>query len=568
MSMIKTLKQRLTILLILPVAALLLFAGITGFVYVKNTLLDEWRESAILKLERAAHQIDMRLSRPVEWINMFHESVDSRDRHMDREWLLDQLKNLEGVTRVEVKWLDRQFEPDRGMISGRHKGAGEMMRFHQGRISEVTAPRYDAQAKQKTVTLISDLKDAAGRLVGRLEVSLGFDFLMQDIKKYGWWQSDMACLIDASGRYLAHSGAMKGRIQLGETGDPVELAILKSMRDEPYGTHLGDGHPPKLVSGFFRLEQAPWVIAMFAPGDKILTPILEFRYYYLVAGGLCVVIILLLIQLVGGQIVRSIHTLSLAAEHVAEGHYGDPLPRKSTDEIGQLIENFNAMVQGLKERDFIRDTFGRYMDPEVARELIQHPEAGKLGGEKREVAVLMSDIRGFTPISERLNPEETITMLNYYFSHMIEVIQKHKGIIVDFYGDGVLVFFDPLEGPIQPTVQRAIRCSLEMQRNMRLFNAEMKAENLPELQTGIGLNVGEVVVGNIGSSARAKYGIVGSAVNITHRIQSQADGGDVIVSNSVYNTLKDRLKIKKSFTAHLKGFHEKMTLHAVEDIQH
>jgi class 3 adenylate cyclase len=564
--MIKTLKQRLTILLILPVAALLLFAGVTGFVYVRNTLLDEWRESAILKLERAAHQIDMRLSRPVDWIDMFHKSANSGGRSMDRDWLLDQLKNQEGVTRVDVKWLEPRFEPDHRMMSGHPKDAGGMMQFHQGRILEVTAPRYDAQAKQKTVTLISDLKDASGRLVGRLEVSLGFDFLMQDIKKYGWWQSDMACLIDESGRYLAHSGAMKGRIRLGETGDPVELAILKNMRVEPYGTHLGGGHPPKLVSGFYRLKEAPWVIAMFAPGEKILTPIVEFRYYYLIAGGLCVVIILLLIRLVGGQMVRSIHTLSKAAEQVAEGHYGDPLPRKTADEIGQLTDNFNAMVRGLKERDFIRDTFGRYMDPEVARELIQHPEAGRLGGEKRDVAVLMSDIRGFTPISERLTPEETITMLNHYFSHMIEVIQKHKGIIVDFYGDGVLVFFDPLEGPIQPTVQRAVRCSLDMQWNMAVFNTEMKAENLPELQTGIGVNLGQVVVGNIGSATRAKYGIVGSAVNITHRIQSEAKGGDVIISNSVYETMKNNLKIKKSFTAHLKGVQEEMTLYIVEDI--
>jgi len=147
------------------------------------------------------------------------------------------------------------------------------------------------------------------------------------------------------------------------------------------------------------------------------------------------------------------------------------------------------------------------------------------------------------------------------------VIQKHKGIIVDFYGDGVLVFFDPLEGPILPTVRRAVSCSLEMQRKMASFNTEMKAENLPELQTGIGVNVGQVVVGNIGSATRAKYGIVGSAVNITHRIQSQAKGGDVIISNSAYDTMKNDIKVKKSFTAHLKGVQEEMALYIVEDIQ-
>jgi len=565
--MIKSLRQRLALLLILPVALLLFLAGVSGFIYARNVLLDEWRKVAILQLERAAHHVGMRLNRPIEWIKMFHETAESRGGPQTQELILTRLRNLEGVTNVNLKWTDTYLEPSPMAIQKHHMGDRGMMQFHRARISEVTPPRYDAQTRQKTVTLISDFKDESGRLVGRLEVSLGFDFLMQDIKKYGWWESSMTCLIDASGRYLAHSTAMKGRTRLGETEDPVELAVLKSMREKPYGTLLGPGYPPKLVSGFYRIQQVPWVIVMFAPGKDILAPIVEFRFYYTIAGSLCIILILVLIQFVGGRMVRQIRKISDAAEQVAKGSYVDPLPITTADEIGQLKISFNAMVEGLKERDSIRDTFGRYMDPEIARELIKRPEASRLGGEKREVTILMSDIRGFTQVSEALSPEGTIRMLNHYFSHMIEVIQKHKGIIVDFYGDGVLVFFDPLEGPIQPTVQRAVRCSLEMQRNMVLFNTEMKAENLPELQTGIGVNVGEVVVGNIGSATRAKYGIVGSAVNITNRIQSEAKGGEVIISNPVYDYMNNHLKIKKSFTAHLKGVQEKMTLHIVEDIQ-
>jgi adenylate cyclase len=106
-----------------------------------------------------------------------------------------------------------------------------------------------------------------------------------------------------------------------------------------------------------------------------------------------------------------------------------------------------------------------------------------------------------------------------------------------------------------------------MQQSMTLFNKEMKSENLPELQTGIGINVGDAVVGNIGSSTRAKYGIVGSAVNITQRIQTEAKGGEVIISDSAYGFLKNDLKIKQSFSTQLKGVNEKMNLHIVENIQ-
>jgi len=565
--MIKSLKQRLALLLILPVAVLLFLAGFSGFIYVRKVMLDEWREAAILQLERAAHQIDMRLSRPIEWIKMFHETSETHGGSATQELILTQLKNLEGVTNVNLKWMDNHPEPAH-MVMPKHPMEGKnMMHFHQAGISEVTPPRYDAKSGQETVTLISDLKNESGGLVGKLEVSVRFDYLMQDIKKFGWWESDRVCLVDPSGRYLAHSGGMIGRTKLGETNDPVELSVLEDMGKKSFGTHLGSGHPPQLVSGFYRMKQAPWVIAMFAPGKEILAPIVEFSVYYAVAGSLCIVFILLLIQLVGGRIVRQIRKISNAAEQVSKGSYVDPLPITTADEIGQLKVSFNTMVDGLKERDSIRDTFGRYMDQEIARELIKRPEASRLGGEKREVTILMSDIRGFTPVSESLSPEETIRILNHYFSHMIEVIQRHKGVIVDFYGDGILVFFDPLEGHIIKEVQRAIHCGLEMQQSMTVFNKEMKSEKLPELHTGIGINVGDAVVGNIGSTTRAKYGIVGAAVNITQRIQAEAKGGEVIVSESAYGVLKKDLKIRKSFSARLKGVNGRMNLHIVESIK-
>ena len=182
--MIKSLKQKLSLLLILPVALLLFLAGVSGFIYVRNVLLDEWQKAAILKLERAAHHMDMRLSRPMEWIKMFHETAESRGGPATQELILTRLKNLEGITNVNLKWTDKHSEPSH-MIMQKHMDGKGMMQFHRAIISEVTAPRYDAKTKQKTVTLISDFKDESGRLVGRLEVSLGFDFLMQDIKKYG-----------------------------------------------------------------------------------------------------------------------------------------------------------------------------------------------------------------------------------------------------------------------------------------------------------------------------------------------------------------------------------------------
>ncbi len=194
-----------------------------------------------------------------------------------------------------------------------------------------------------------------------------------------------------------------------------------------------------------------------------------------------------------------------------------------------------------------------------------HPEAGRLGGVRREAVMLMSDIRGFTSLSETLGPEVIVAVLNRYFSHMIEIIRNHQGIIVDFYGDAILVFFDPLDEPTSDTVLRAVNCAFEMQSKMPAVNRELKEQDLPDLAMGIGIHTGQVVVGTIGSDARAKYGVVGSAVNITSRIQEQAKKGQILVSDTVLDKIaqgKD-LQVQSSFPGSLKGVDQGMTLHAV-----
>ena len=359
---------------------------------------------------------------------------------------------------------------------------------------------------------------------------------------------------------------MKGRKRFGELDDPFELSLLRAISEKPFGTVLGPGKPPDQVGGFYRLKYAPWTIVLFAPGEKVLGPIIEFRNYYFAGGVLAILLILMMIRSVVGKMVRAFTEISSTAERVARGDYGKPIPVHGQDEIAQLTRSFNLMVEGLKERDFVTNTFGRYVDQEIAEKLMKLPEASRLGGEKRDVAILMSDIRGFTPLSETLGPDVIISFLNRYFSRLIEVIQRHQGIIVDFFGDGVLVFFDPLKGPVEPVIRASVECALEMLSAMERFNSEMRMDNLPELKTGIGVNSGEVIVGNIGSETRAKYGIVGSPVNITHRIQSTAKGGEVVISETVYRQLSEEVILGRSFSMPLKGVREKMNLYVVKEI--
>ena len=216
---------------------------------------------------------------------------------------------------------------------------------------------------------------------------------------------------------------MQGRHCLGETQNPLELAMLKAMQEKPYGTIMSDGYLPENVIGFYKLQAAPWVIMLHAQGSQILAPILRFRFYYLAGGILCLGVILLLIRLEVTPVVMAIRRIADKAAHVAKGDYGEPLAVTSKDEIGQLTFSFNDMIAGLKERDFISNTFGRYVDQEIARELLSRPEASRMGGVKREVVILFADVRGFTPIAETLSPEATIRLVNRHFAKMIDVIQ-------------------------------------------------------------------------------------------------------------------------------------------------
>jgi class 3 adenylate cyclase len=546
----KTLQARLIVFLLLPIALLLVSVGVAGFISARQIMLNEWEEGAILKLQRAAHQIDMQLKAPLDWAEVFAKTAGALPDERFRKLFVEQLRDLPGVAEVHLTW----------------SGDGPFLRGDHPAGAQITPPRYNPHVAEETVSLLSDLLDDSGQRIGALEIVLPFKHLIKDIQKLGWWQSGIACLVDEKGSYLAHTEAwMKTRHLLGGTGDPLEMAVSNALKQgRSYGAIFGPGYPPDHVIGFYKMETAPWAIVLVAAGKDILGPISRFELYYSVAVIVTILSVLLLIRAVAGGMARSVRTLSGRAERVAEGDYGDPLPATTRDEVGQLTRSFNIMVQGLKARDFISNTFGRYVDPQIAKELMSKPEATRLGGEEREVAILMSDIRGFTPISQALSPTQTIHLLNGFFSKMIEVVHAHHGIIVDFFGDGLLAFFDPLEGPVHISIRRAVECGLGMQDAIPLLNRENQDQGLPQIALGVGINAGEVVVGNIGSPERAKYGIVGAAVNATERIQSLAGPGEVVISDPVYGSAGQSVGIRNHFDASLKGINEKMTLYVIE----
>ncbi|HEY9609102.1 adenylate/guanylate cyclase domain-containing protein [Allocoleopsis sp.] len=213
----------------------------------------------------------------------------------------------------------------------------------------------------------------------------------------------------------------------------------------------------------------------------------------------------------------------------------------------------------------IRKTFGRYLTDEVVANLLEHPEGLKLGGERRKITILTSDLRGFTALSERLPPEEVIKVLNLYLGYMADVITQYQGTIDEFMGDGILVLFGAPTAR-EDDAQRAIACGIAMQLAMDCVNAKMKQLDLPQLEMGIGINTGDVVVGNIGSEKRTKYGVVGSQVNLTYRIESYTVGGQVLISESTFKEAGSIVEVEGQREVYTKGVKKPVTIYEVAGI--
>ncbi len=340
---------------------------------------------------------------------------------------------------------------------------------------------------------------------------------------------------------------------------PVEEALLDSITAALHHLRTGKVPPPipipenlpdnelrQLITYLnrFLTEFAPFAEAM----EQIARGDLEAR---LPMGRMPVV-----------QSLKALHSnlkhLTYKTQQIAAGDL-----EQRVDFMGDFSIAFNRMTQQLKDsyqelerrNEFIRKVFGRYTSDEVVEALLDAPDGLKLGGEKREVTILMSDLRGFTALAERLEATEVVSLLNHYLSAMVEVIQRNGGTIDEIIGDAILVLFG---APVAMAddAQRAVLCALGMQQAMAGVNEQNLQRGWPEIEMGIALHTGEVVVGNIGSTKRSKYGVVGRTINTTARIESFTVGGQVIVSPTLIHAAGQGLILGEDVEVHAKGMKE------------
>jgi adenylate cyclase len=213
--------------------------------------------------------------------------------------------------------------------------------------------------------------------------------------------------------------------------------------------------------------------------------------------------------------------LEIAARRVRLGELSVSVPVQGVDEVGRLSGAFNEMVDGLRQRDEIKGLFKRYLAPEVVEELLRNPAKAAPGGERKELSVLFCDLVGFTSLSERLEPEALVELLNGYFERATQVLTRHGATLDKFIGDAIMCFWNaPL--PQEDHAERACLTALELLAVVDGLAPEMEARGLPRLECRVGLNTGWGVAGNIGSRQAQDYTVMGDTVNLASRLEGAA----------------------------------------------
>lgn len=274
-------------------------------------------------------------------------------------------------------------------------------------------------------------------------------------------------------------------------------------------------------------------------------------------------------------LVKTVVNLVKGAEAVEAGNLDVVVPITSRDEIGQLTGSFNQMVGELRLKERIKDTFGKYMDPRIVDNLLGDPSFTEPGGERREMTVMFIDLKGFTSIAERLEPDALVELINSFLSHMTEAISRNGGVVDKFMGDAVMAYWGPPFTDADAHATKACQAALDALAELAEFRIEL-AREVPQdgsealdIDLRIGISTGEVIVGTIGSKASRSYTVMGDPVNLGSRLEgaSKAYGTRVLISERTYELAAPEVKARELDLIRVKGKREPTRIFELQNLQ-
>ena len=246
------------------------------------------------------------------------------------------------------------------------------------------------------------------------------------------------------------------------------------------------------------------------------------------------ILAIILATIVGRNITKPLKQLMEATDRISNGDFETQIPRRTNDEIGVLIQHFNSMAVGLKEREQIKTTFSQYVSPNIANNILANLGQSRLPSKYVNASVLFVDIAGFTSMCEHMSPQQVEHLLNDYYELILKASRLYDGTVDKYIGDGAMILFGAPEDDPDHSFH-SVCCALLLLKLVKQLNSERSRYNSPVIQFKLGIHCGEMLAGAIGSKGHLQYTVVGNAVNIASRLCNAASAGDLIISDSVQN---------------------------------
>jgi len=359
---------------------------------------------------------------------------------------------------------------------------------------------------------------------------------------------------------IAHGDQKLVMSRTNLTQVPVVAAMWKGGSPNGHIPYEFEGQ--SYFGGYQKLDFAGVGILSTVQKDKAFEAVYRIQRSNLFIMAIILTLAILVIYFFSKTLTVPIVNLVGGTREVEQGNYGIDLKPTTRDEVGILTSSFVRMARGLEEREKMKDALGKFVNPEIAERVLRGEIA--LGGERKQCAIFFSDLRNFTAMSEKMQPEEVVEYLNQYFTAMVNCVNVTKGIVDKFIGDAIMAHWGAIVSHGNDT-ENAVNAGLMMRMALVEFNKWAVEKNRPKAFFGCGINSGPVLAGQIGSEDRLDYTVIGDAVNLASRIESlnKPFGTDVLISTDSYELVKDIFNVAQMPAIKVKGKSEPQLIYAV-----
>jgi len=309
--------------------------------------------------------------------------------------------------------------------------------------------------------------------------------------------------------------------------------------------------------------QSSFVFALYSSLDRALAPMRRLLWIILAIAAGGAIVGAIASQLASRMLAHPVEQLVEGTQRIARGEFDVKIESTRRDELGQLARSFNQMAAGLEQRDLIKDTFGKFVDPKIVESMLSDPTRLRLGGERRVQTVLFADLENFTQLSERLSPEQLFRLLNGYLEDAADLVAQTHGIVDKFIGDGVVAFWGP---PLETHhAAAACRSALGLVRRAQKHDSLCRELGVWPLRVRVGIATGELLVGNIGSRSKYSYTVMGDVANLASRLEgvNKLYGTQILASERTAQESAPHIATRRIDTVRVMGRSEPVQLYEV-----